>query len=180
MELRDHLKELGEQVEYNKGEMVFRQGEASQYIYLIKQGLLKAYYITAGGKEFVKTFVWENDFIGSLSAYHLPEQGCSYSLVCLEPAILHRLKFLELLDIVKQDPSLSITLINIFLHILAKKERREFEFLCLSAEERYQQIKEKTPELLERATQNDIARYLGITPVALSRIRTRITKQGKS
>jgi DNA-directed RNA polymerase specialized sigma subunit len=32
---------------------------------------------------------------------------------------------------------------------------------------------ERSPELFDKVTQKDIARYLGITPVALSRISTR-------
>ena len=41
------------------------------------------------------------------------------------------------------------------------------------APERYRLLCERSPELIERLTQKDIARYLGITPVALSRIRAR-------
>ena len=52
-----------------------------------------------------------------------------------------------------------------------KKERREYEFLCLSAEERYRLLIKRSPDLVRQVTQNEIARYLGITPVALSRIR---------
>ena len=54
-----------------------------------------------------------------------------------------------------------------------KKERREREFLTESAEERYRMLLERSPALFDKVTQKDIARYLGITPVALSRIRKR-------
>lgn len=135
----------------------------------MQKGFLKAYYLRSSGKEYVKTFVSENDFIGSSNAYRYP-----HTLVCLEPSRLLRLKYADLLDIVQQKPGRSPALINMLIDVIAKKERRKFEFLCLSAEERYQQILENTPELVKRATQNDIARYLGITPVALSRIRARM------
>ena len=61
------------------------------------------------------------------------------------------------------------------LELAMKKERREYEFLCLSAEDRYRLIREREPTMLGRVTQNDIARYLGITPVALSRIKSRLS-----
>ncbi len=174
MALADYIQACGERVEYKKGAIVFRQGEANQYLYLVQAGLLKAYYLTADGKEYVKTFILENGFIGSSSAYRQAETGCSFTLVCLEASHLLRLKYADLLDVVQQKPERSLAFINMLIDVIAKKERREFEFLCLSAEERYQQILENTPELLKRATQNDIARYLGITPVALSRIRGRM------
>jgi hypothetical protein len=58
-------------------------------------------------------------------------------------------------------------------YVWDKKERREREFLTESAEARYQMLLEDSPGLFDKVKQKDIARYLGITPVALSRIRGR-------
>ena len=55
-----------------------------------------------------------------------------------------------------------------------KKEIREYELLCLSAEDRYKRLLKHTPDILKLVTQNEIARYLGITPVGLSRIKRRV------
>jgi len=76
----------------------------------------------------------------------------------------------------EEDTMMANTFMKLLFNFSMKKERREYEFLCLSAEERYQLIREQTPDLLDRVTQNDIARYLGITPVALSRIRARTSR----
>ncbi|RME51917.1 MAG: Crp/Fnr family transcriptional regulator, partial [Deltaproteobacteria bacterium] len=54
-----------------------------------------------------------------------------------------------------------------------KKNRREFEFMQLSADSRYEAFLEAHADLLPRLSQYHIAAYLGITPVALSRIRRR-------
>jgi CRP-like cAMP-binding protein len=56
----------------------------------------------------------------------------------------------------------------------AKKEKREREFLLLDAAERYQSFLQEYPGLEGRIQQHLIASYLGITPVALSRIRSKI------
>ena len=53
-------------------------------------------------------------------------------------------------------------------------QNREYELLCLSAEERYVRHLDNTPELFDLVTQNEIARYLGVTPVGLSRIKKRL------
>ena len=55
-----------------------------------------------------------------------------------------------------------------------KKEIREYQLLCLSAEEAYADFKRTSPDLVKRLTQIDLARYLGITPIALSRIKKRV------
>jgi len=63
------------------------------------------------------------------------------------------------------------SLIDLLLNFAMKKEQREYELLCLSAQQRYQNLLARVPNIYEMVTQNDMARYLGITPVALSRIK---------
>ncbi len=54
------------------------------------------------------------------------------------------------------------------------KESREREFLILDAEERYKLFLKTFPNVEHRIKQHYIASYLGITPVALSRIRKKM------
>ncbi len=176
MGIETKLSKAGELVEYKKGEIVFTQGKPDNFLYSVKKGCLKAFYITDSGKEYVKSFLLENDYIASLSSYRSPDMLCKYNLVCLESSLLLRLKLSTIFDIIQEDPSITLDVFNLLINILLKKEQREYEFLCLSAEERYERIKKQTPELLVRATQYDIAGYLGITPVALSRIKSRTSK----
>lgn len=167
-----YFDEFGERLDFNKSDVVFRQGGDNDALYFIETGLLKAHYVTAGGKEYVKSFLKEGDIIGNLTAL-TSKAGCSFTLVCLEPSSLIRVPFGDLLELAESELPVANQLIRLLVQLALKKERREYEFLCLSAEERFTILRETAPELLERVTQNDIARYLGITPVALSRIRSR-------
>ncbi|HRG88395.1 MAG TPA: Crp/Fnr family transcriptional regulator, partial [Chitinophagales bacterium] len=54
-------------------------------------------------------------------------------------------------------------------------QRRASSFILDSAEERYMNMLQQRPEILERVPQHMIASYLGVTPVSLSRIRKRIS-----
>jgi len=173
MDLTSYIGKFGVRNEYDKGKIIFNQGDTSDNLYYVETGLLKAFYVTAEGKEFVKSFIREGSMIGSLTAL-MSDDTCSFGLVCLEPCTLLRIKFSDLNEIAETDVIIANTFIKLLCNLSMKKERREYEFLCLSAEERYQIVKQQTPDLLNRVTQNDIARYLGITPVALSRIRSRI------
>jgi CRP-like cAMP-binding protein len=94
-------------------------------------------------------------------------------VICLAPSILIKVKFDELYKRGLENQAIAATMIDVLLKLALKKERREYEFLCLSAEKRYRLLLENMPDLLKKITQNDIARYLGITPVALSRIKNR-------
>jgi len=173
MNFRDFLQMEGEIVEKNKGEHVFRQADSDRNLYFIQTGLLKAYYTSDEGKEFIKSFLLPNDLIGSLTAAY-SEAECSFSLVCLERTTLLKISFEVLLDYSKREPEIANNMIELLLRFAMKKEKREFEFLCLSAEKRYANIAASSPTILEKITQNDLARYLGITPVGLSRIKKRI------
>jgi CRP-like cAMP-binding protein len=64
-------------------------------------------------------------------------------------------------------------------HFIAK-ERREYEFLQQSASERYLAFRNERPDLAGRLAQYQVASYLGITPVALSRIVRRLGLGAKS
>ena len=163
---------LGTPINREKGDFLLRQGEVDRSIFVVISGLLKAYYTTLDGKELIKSFIQPGEFIGSLIACHTGEAS-TFNLVCLEDTALRRVPFEELQGGVTAKPEIAGTVINSLIELAIKKERREYEFLCLSAPERYKLLKARNPELVERVTQNDIARYLGITPVALSRIKQR-------
>ena len=172
MDFHDFLEDQGQVIHKEKDDHLFRQGDMDLSLYYVKDGLMKAYYISDDGKEFVKSFLQTGNIIANLTSAYL-KQPCSYSVVCLEPATFIKVSFDQIYRLSLENQSMAKTMIDVLLQLALKKERREYEFLCLSAEKRYQLLLENMPDLLEKITQNDIARYLGITPVALSRIKNR-------
>lgn len=168
------LQNEGVSLKKDKGEHVFMQGDADESLYYIQSGLLKAYYTSEDGKESVKSFLSPHDVIGSLSAA-FSESNCSFSLVCLEATMLQKIPVCVILEHCKKDLEIANNMIDVLLNFGIKKEEREFEFLCLSAEERFRKLMKKQPLILEKVTQNDLARYLGVTPVGLSRIKKRVS-----
>ena len=173
MDFEVYLEENGTPQSLARGDHIFRQGDRDGALYYIKSGILKAYYLLEDGREQVKSFVSTGTIMGSLTAAYAGEPN-SFSLVCLEDAKLIRFPFEDMRKLARENESIAERLTERILSLAMKKERREYEFLCLSAEERYRLFCQRSPELVERVTQQDIALYLGITPVALSRIKKRI------
>ncbi len=175
MHINEYLAIHGTTISLAKTTHLIRQGDTTQYCYFLSSGLLKGYYLTEDGKEFIKTFFKEGTLLGSLRSAHesIPSP---FSMISIEACELIRFDLSELQAQAKTDLELSNQLVEFLIKLAAKKERREFEFLTLSAEERFISFQNQDPDLLNRVTQNDIARYIGITPVALSRIRKRILK----
>jgi len=173
MKLDEFIAQNGTFLSREAGQHVFRQGDQDTSLYFVRAGLLKAYYLSADGKENIKSFILPGDHIGSLMASHAGKP-CSFSLVCLKPCELTALPFATLHQAVRSDPEISAAAVDFLLSFAMKKEVREYELLCLSAEERYRRLMQNTPDLLKLVTQNEIARYLGVTPVGLSRIKKRV------
>ena len=178
MNIQDLIEDTGKAITKSKGESIFIQGASDTSLYFVRSGLLKAYYTTPDGKEYVKSFLTASDVIGSLSSSY--EGGaCSFSLVCLENSSLVEVPFAVIYDLSKKNQSIASSMIEVLLQFSMKKEKREFEFLCLSAEERYRHLEKESPTILRSVTQNDLARYLGITPVGLSRIKKRVKSSAR-
>lgn len=170
--LMEELGRIGCVRQFPKGAVLFRQGDKTRSLFFIKEGLVKAYYDTVDGKEFIKSFVGAGSSIGSLQAI-FAANPCSFTVVSLEDSTVLDVPQPVLLALMTSKPDLMEHFNRMLLALAMKKERREYEFLCLSPEQRYLAFCDREPDLINRLTQQDIARYLGITPVALSRIRKR-------
>ncbi len=174
MSFVDYFSGLVSSVEVSKGKYLFRQHQGSASLFFVEQGLVKAFYETQDGKEFIKSFIKEGQFIGSLQAL-VAHQPNSFSVIALENCIVKEISSSQLMESFGSAAHASVWLNEFLLSLAMKKEQREYEFLCLSAEERYLLFCQRDADLVPRLSQLDIARYLGITPVALSRIRRRLS-----
>ncbi len=61
--------------------------------------------------------------------------------------------------------------------LLAKKQSSFEEFKTTSPEQRYLNLLQRRPDLLQRVPQHQLASFLGITPQSLSRLRGRINEK---
>ena len=165
----------GREIALSAGEHLFAQGDFDSNVYIVKSGLLKAYYIRSDGKEHIKSFLPEGSIIGSMVAL-LDADPCSFSLVALEASAVIGLPFARLKQAAAQDASLANVLIDFLSEYGKRKERREFELLSLPPEERYSVLLETMTNVSDRVSQADLAAYIGVTPQALSRIKRRIRK----
>lgn len=154
---------------------LFHQGEMNRNFYVIKAGLLKAYYLSESGRQSIKSFLGDGDVIGSLSTIR-KAGGCSFNLVTIRPCRLIEVGFDKVFDACRNNADLSFAVAEFMMAFGMKKEQREYELLCLSAEDRYRRLLSDRPDLLEAVPQGDIALYLGVTPVGLSRIKKRVNE----
>lgn len=158
---------------FQKGETIFNCGDVCTDIYLIRTGMVKLGYCTLDGKELIKSFITEGGVFGSLYS-QLTGKGATYGAIALEEVEVDTLSYSVLAALGKNNPELQSVLLSFFQQLALSKEIREYEFLCLSAQDRYQRFCEQNQNILSRIHQADLALYLGITPVALSRLKHRM------
>ena len=61
--------------------------------------------------------------------------------------------------------------------LLAKQQINSDEFKTSSPEQRYLNLLQNRPDLIQRVPQHQLASYLGIKPQSLSRLRARILEK---
>lgn len=157
---------------FDKGEVVFRQGDHSRDIYVLRGGLVKLFYLTHDGKEWIKSFIADAGVFGSRRS-QIGGETSAFTAACLEPCEVLVLGYDRFRAAMAQDAGLLELFLEMSESMALRKEIREHDLLCLSAEARYRRFIAEQGDLAARLMQVDIARFLGVTPVALSRIRRR-------
>ena len=175
LDTHTELRENRVNKSYAKGTHVFQQGEVCRDVFCLHKGLVKLYYNTFEGKEWIKSFIPDVGVFGSRKSQILGDAS-PFSVLCLEDSEIVRYPFDLFEQVCLDDEDLAHDLFAFTQWLGLKKEIREYRLLCLSAEEAYSDLVSQQPDLVNRITQIDIARYLGITPIALSRIKKRVNE----
>ena len=170
---RDKVKPYCSYREFQKDEYLHQSGDIGEKVFFICSGLVRFFYITEDGKEHNKSFSKENQFAGALQ-FSFDPQPSRFYIQALEPTQVLGIS-LDGLNALYTQSIAWANLGRLYMETLAvRKTNREAEFLLDTAETRYQTFLSQDPELAERLPLYHIASYLGITDVALSRIRRRI------
>ena len=153
-----------------KGDIFIREGAIPQKFAFVNNGLFRYYYLNSKASEFTKGFFSENSFIASYTAMTRGTRSY-YTIEALEDSDIVAVDYHKWKLLYNNHPCWSKLLIALLEKGFAKKEKRERQLLLDSAEDRYRAFLEEDGYLESRIKQHLVASYLGITPVALSRIR---------
>lgn len=159
------------------GDALFASEVHWPWLSVVHSGLVKLVYLREDGSERIKSFIAEGGFFASLAG--LAAGGhTTFSAVAMEPVLVDQLSYTQILALGDKHLAWQKALRVGIEHYGTRKEKRERELLTLSPEARYRLFMHESPGLLGRVPQKDLALYLGITPVALSRIRGRMARLG--
>lgn len=175
--IMDKLMPLISELHYLKGEILFSSDKLERNIYIIKQGVARA-FINIDGKDITIWFGQENDVIISAQGYIYNKKGYE-TMEILENSILYRIELKQLTKLFETDIEVCNWGRQIIEKEFVKTEQRLIYNLSLTATERYILLLQEKPDILQRIQLQYIASYLGVSPESLSRIRTNTKHRNK-
>jgi CRP-like cAMP-binding protein len=158
---------------YQAGEWVVEAGQPVGRIGFLVEGLARYYYLTREGREFNKSFALPGQPLTSVIAL-VTGQPSPFFIQALDACECFFLGYDALVTLCDQHREWERLARHLLEQLAIKKERREADFLLRSPQERYLQFLKEFGDVANRVPNYHIASYLGITEVALSRIRRRL------
>lgn len=154
-----------------KGTILLKEGQKTKDSYFVLKGCIRTYYDLDGEE---KTTAFYTEMEALTPPCVISNMASNYFISCIEDSILAVSNSDMELEINRKFPKFEI-MCRILSEELLAKQRIDFDaFKTSSPEQRYLNLLEKRPDLVQRVPQHQLASYLGIKPQSLSRLRARI------
>jgi len=171
----DAILELFPVRTFRKGTILLRAGDIARESYYNLKGLVRQYSLM-NGEERSTFFYSEGHNISSMTSM---KQGkpSKHFLSCVEDTTLTIMTRENEEEFYKRFPRFVEMCREASEEELGNYQDMMATYITSKPEERYQNLMQNRPELLERVPLYQLASFLGVTPESLSRIRKRILKK---
>ncbi|MBS1771594.1 MAG: Crp/Fnr family transcriptional regulator [Bacteroidetes bacterium] len=157
---------------YKKGDVIIKPGMVSNHVSFINKGLLRSYYLV-DGKEIIVSFFDSDCYFSEYESFLSRKPSNQYADV-LEDTEMVEITYDDLQNLYGKYADCERAGRLIAEQLFVELCNRNTSFMLQTPEERYHRFYEECEQIANRIPQYMIASYLGITPEALSRIRSRI------
>ena len=148
------------------------EGKTCRHLYFLEQGALRGYY-HVDGKEVTHWFSFENDFVTSFHSF-ITGTPAVENIQLIEGSVLWSITRDRLNYLLSRHHEIERLVRIIYERYYIRLEERFVNAHFKSATERYQDLMQQAPHIIERVPLGAIASYLGISQETLSRIRSRL------
>ena len=173
----DLLESILVPMKYGKNEMILREGETCTNIYWVVRGLVRQFYYK-NGKEVTEYMATENNIVMCIESLFL-EQPTHLQIKAIEPTVLIAIPKVDLETVAMKSVNIQILFRKILEESLILSQIHADMLRFESAQDRYQKLIKRQPQLVLRAPLVYIASYLQMTPETLSRVRTAALMEDK-
>lgn len=159
---------------FKKKEIFIHNGEHQSEFFFLTSGIARAYVVDDKGREFTRILFKGVTAIASIRALITNTKSFA-NFDCLTECEMYVGNFEDFLTLTKTNIKISNIYSNILEKAFLRSEERVYE-LALTAKEKYKLLQKQIPDIDNLIPQYQIASYLNITNVQLSRIRRKMFK----
>ena len=157
---------------FSKNDYLLREGKTCRHLYFLQKGALRGYY-NLEGKEITHWFAFEEDFVTSFHSF-ITQQPSVENIQLLEGSILWAISKESLTGLMNQYHEIERLVRIAYEKYYIRLEDRYVNAHFKTASERYVELLQQAPHILNRVHLGYIASYLGISQETLSRVRSRL------
>lgn len=161
--------------QFDEEAFLVQHGQQSDTLYLVETGLVRLFYTTPDGKERNKGFYHAGQITGPVSAA-MTSSPAPFSIQALEPVEALCFRYGDLVSAAEDSADMARLFRRMLAEAFIRNEQREALLLTCNAEQRYQWLLEHEPHLLDRIAQFQLASYLGVDAVTLSRLKRKFRR----
>lgn len=156
---------------YKKGDILLKAGNICNDLFFVENGSLRSFY-NKGNKDITISFTFSNDF--TTSFYSFVSRNPSYETIeTLEDSTVYLINYNDLQKLFSVHPAIEKIYRIVLEHYYIKMEEKMIFDKFKTAKERYNNLMENRPEIIQKASVGDVASYLSISIETLSRIRSK-------
>lgn len=182
-DLKNYFDDYGTLFKYNKEDIIYHEGDHSNYIYLINKGAVKSYQRQEQGKELVTALYKEDDLFGYTSfTQNIPHKE---TVAAIEDVELTGLSFIEFNKILNCNHKLTLELMELLSDNLIEVKKQLLEKAYASVNKKTATTILKFAEKINRKpndpikiSRSDLASVAGIATETLIRALAEFKKMG--
>jgi len=173
--LRTYCMEHGERRVMERGETLEEAGEPTQWVAFVERGCFKyMVHNDEEGKDYCTGFAFEGEFVADFP-YCLDGDASEVTIEADMPCELRVISGAELQRLFDTAPSMAKMDVKILKNLFKMVYGRDLDHYRYTARSRYRRLIDRCPQVVQMLSLKDIASFLNISPIYLSKIRKEIT-----
>ena len=156
---------------FSKGASISRAGDVEERFYIVESGVQRMSF-PHDGEDVCVGFSYGHSWCGAFDSF-VSRKPSRFDVVALTDTVLVGIEHTDLQTLFATVPAMERWGRLILEELVVGRATREIEQLSLTAEQRYERLVARSPQLLQLVPQKDIASYLRMKPETLSRLRGR-------
>ncbi|WP_354357922.1 Crp/Fnr family transcriptional regulator [Pedobacter sp. UYP30] len=156
---------------FAKNDFILRSGKVCKYLYFINYGLAKTFFYKED-KEFIMRFFPEYSMFTVLDSF-ISETPSTYNILALEHTKLAYISKIDIEKLCENRPCFEIFYRKLISLASINMMKRISEMLEENATQKYHHFVQENNQLMQRINLGDLANYIGVSQVTLSRIRAK-------